>query len=60
MKTNMLKQNEKSWNALAEDFFGVTALPVLGCSIPTEDELHLSLTLTARLFLKWVAVAVTH
>lgn len=41
MKTNILKQNEKSWDALAEDFFGVTALPVLGCSIPTEDELHL-------------------
>ena len=41
MKTEILKQNEKSWNALAEDFFGVTALPVLGCSIPTEDELHL-------------------
>lgn len=41
MKTDILKQNENSWNALAEDFFGVTALPVLGCSIPTEDELHL-------------------
>lgn len=41
MKTNILKQNENSWNALADDFFGVTALPVLGCSIPTEDELHL-------------------
>lgn len=41
MKTDILKQNESSWNALAEDFFGVTALPVLGCSIPTEDELHL-------------------
>ena len=41
MKPNILKQNENSWNALAEDFFGVTALPVLGCSIPTEDVLHL-------------------
>ena len=41
MKQDILKQNENSWNALAEDFFGVTALPVLGCSIPTEDELHL-------------------
>lgn len=40
MKTEILKQNENSWNALAEDFFGVTALPVLVCSIPTEDELH--------------------
>lgn len=41
MKKDILTQNEKSWNALAKDFFGVTALPVLGCSIPTEDELHL-------------------
>ncbi|MBQ8782401.1 MAG: class I SAM-dependent methyltransferase [Clostridia bacterium] len=41
MKKDILNQNEKSWNALAEDFFGVTALPILGCSIPTEDELHL-------------------
>ena len=41
MKNDILKQNENSWNALAEDFFGVTALPILGCSIPTEDELHL-------------------
>ncbi len=40
-QTDILKQNKNSWNALAEDFFGVTALPVLGCSIPTEDELHL-------------------
>lgn len=48
MKTDILKQNEKSWNALAEDFFGVTALPVLGCSIPTEDELHLFPDLNGR------------
>ncbi len=41
MKNDILKQNENSWDALAEDFFGVTALPILGCSIPTEDELHL-------------------
>ena len=41
MEPDILKQNESSWNALAEDFFGVTALPVLGCSIPTEDELKL-------------------
>jgi len=41
MNVDILKQNENSWNELAEDFFGVTALPVLGCSIPTEDELHL-------------------
>ncbi|MBQ3149958.1 MAG: class I SAM-dependent methyltransferase [Clostridia bacterium] len=41
MRTDILKQNEKSWNILSEAFFGVTALPVLGCSIPTENELHL-------------------
>lgn len=38
---NILKQNENSWNAIADDFFGVTALPQLGVSIPTEDELHI-------------------
>lgn len=38
---SILKQNENSWNAIADDFFGVTALPQLGVSIPTEDELHL-------------------
>lgn len=41
MNADILKQNQNSWNKIAEDFFGVTALPVLGCSIPTEDELHL-------------------
>lgn len=41
MNNDILNQNETSWNALADDFFGVTALPTLGCSTPTEDELHL-------------------
>ncbi len=41
MNIDILKQNQNSWNKIAEDFFGVTALPVPGCSIPTEDELHL-------------------
>ena len=48
MNVDILKQNENSWNELAEDFFGVTALPVLGCSIPTEDELHLFPDLTGK------------
>lgn len=34
-------QNRHSWNAMADTWFGSTALPTYGCSIPTEDELHL-------------------
>lgn len=52
MTKNILKQNEKSWNALAKDFFGVTSLPVLGCSIPTEDELHLFPELSGKAILE--------
>ena len=55
MKQDILKQNENSWNALAEDFFGVTALPVLGCSIPTEDELHLLICSTEEKMLQAAA-----
>ena len=41
MKKNILRQNKESWDAIADSFFGVTALPVYGCFIPTEDELGL-------------------
>ena len=41
MEKNLLKQNKESWDAIADSFFGVTALPVYGCFIPTEDELGL-------------------
>ena len=37
----VLAQNKNSWNAIADDFFGVTALPAYGCLCPKEDELHL-------------------
>ena len=37
----ILTQNKTSWNAIADSFFGVTALPTYGCLCPTEDELHL-------------------
>ena len=37
----VLTQNKTSWNAIADDFFGVTALPAYGCLCPKEDELHL-------------------
>ena len=37
----VLAQNKSSWNAIADDFFGVTALPAYGCLCPSEDELHL-------------------
>lgn len=41
IKVDIIKQNKKSWDAIADSFFGVTALPVYGCFIPTEDELNL-------------------
>jgi SAM-dependent methyltransferase/GNAT superfamily N-acetyltransferase len=41
LSETVLAQNKSSWNAIADDFFGVTALPVYGCSCPIEDDLHL-------------------
>ncbi len=41
MENYILVQNKESWNAIADSFFGVTALPIYGCFIPTEDELGL-------------------
>ena len=38
---DILNQNKATWDAIADSFFGVTALPVYGCLCPTEDELHL-------------------
>jgi ubiquinone/menaquinone biosynthesis C-methylase UbiE len=35
------KQNRASWDNMADDFFGTTALPTYGCLIPTEEELNL-------------------
>lgn len=34
-------QNQNSWNMIADDWFGTTALPVYGRNIPSEDELCL-------------------
>ena len=41
MSNSILNQNKTSWNAIADSFFGITALPNYGCLCPTEDELHL-------------------
>mgnify|MGYP001806665725 CR=1 FL=1 len=41
MQNDILSQNRNSWNAMADEWFGVTALPVYGCLIPTETELNL-------------------
>jgi len=38
---DILTQNKTSWNAIADSFFGITALPNYGCLCPTEDELCL-------------------
>jgi SAM-dependent methyltransferase/GNAT superfamily N-acetyltransferase len=37
----ILVQNKSSWNAMADSWFGTTALPTYGCSCPSEDDLHL-------------------
>jgi len=37
----ILTQNKSSWDNMADDWFGTTALPVYGCLTPTEDELKL-------------------
>ena len=38
---DILAQNRESWDAIADTFFGVTALPEYGCFIPSEEELLL-------------------
>lgn len=48
MNDEILTQNKTSWNAIADDWFGVTALPTYGCLCPTEDELHLFPNLTGK------------
>ena len=44
----VLNQNKSSWDAMADTWFGSTALPVYGCLAPTEDELHLFLDLSGK------------
>jgi len=41
MQKNILEQNKKSWDAIADDWFGKTALPTYGVLIPSEEELNL-------------------
>lgn len=48
MKEDILNQNKESWDAIADSFFGVTALPDYGCFIPNEDELHLFPSLVGK------------
>ncbi|MDR1690088.1 MAG: GNAT family N-acetyltransferase [Clostridiales bacterium] len=48
LSNNILAQNKSSWNAIADSFFGVTALPLYGCLCPTEDDLHLFPNLSGR------------
>ena len=43
-----LAQNKASWDAMADSWFGTTALPVYGCYIPREDELNLFPDLTGK------------
>ncbi len=41
MKTDILLQNQRSWNTVASHFNGVDALPSFGPFAQTDDELHL-------------------
>ena len=41
MNNDILTQNKKSWDEMADSWFGTTALPKYGCLIPSEDELKL-------------------
>lgn len=41
MEDLVLTQNKQSWDAMADTWFGSTALPNYGCLMPTEDQLHL-------------------
>ena len=44
----ILKQNQTSWDAIADDWFGTTALPEYGCRMPTETELGLFGNVTGK------------
>ena len=39
--SDILSQNRASWDAMADSWFGATALPAYGVLCPTEDELRL-------------------
>lgn len=41
MKTEILTQNQKSWNTVAGHFNGIDALPSFGPFTQTDEELHL-------------------
>ena len=41
MYDEVLTRNRKSWDTMADTWFGTTALPVYGCLAPTETELKL-------------------
>jgi len=47
-KNETLSQNKQSWDAMADSWFGTTALPAYGCLTPTENELHLFPTCAAK------------
>lgn len=44
----IIEQNQASWDAMADSWFGSTALPTYGVLCPTEDELHLMPDLRGR------------
>lgn len=46
--TKILEQNKNSWDAMADSWFGSTALPSYGCLVPSEEELQLFPALTGK------------
>lgn len=47
-KEDILNQNKSSWDAIADDWFGSTALPEWGPSVPNENELRLLENLSGK------------
>ena len=48
MNNNIIKVNEQYWNNHADLWFGATALPEYGVHCPTEDDLHLFITVQSQ------------
>ena len=48
MKTEILKQNQRSWNTVADHFNGIDALPSYGPFAQTDQELHLFDTIEGK------------
>ena len=57
MYDEVLTRNRKSWDTMADTWFGTTALPVYGCLAPTETELKLFPDLDGKKEKYWILAA---